>query len=97
MEPAEVAAVVEHMNDAHLDDSLLICRMLGGEPDADAARMLDLDATHGTFVATVDGAERPVRVAWESPVVERQDARAQIVALYRAACAQAGIEPRGEG
>ena len=97
MDEADAAAVVQHMNAEHRDDSLLICRTLGHEPDADTARMIGLDATYGTFVASVAGEDRPVRVAWESPVVERRQAREQIVALYQAACRAAGVEPRGDG
>uniref|UniRef100_UPI002594DDC9 DUF2470 domain-containing protein n=1 Tax=uncultured Gordonia sp. TaxID=198437 RepID=UPI002594DDC9 len=41
--PDVVAAVLAHMNDDHADDSLLICRALGGRPDAVAARMTGFD------------------------------------------------------
>jgi hypothetical protein len=94
---AVVAAVVKHMNADHPDDSLLICRTLGGQPSARAARMVGFNPKHAIFSARVDGGDVDVKVPWSGEVRERGDVRAEIVGMYQAACAQAGIAPREHG
>jgi putative heme iron utilization protein len=91
-----IAAVVKHMNADHVDDSLLICRTLGGQPSARTARMVSFNPTHAMFSARIDGGDVDVKVPWSAPVTERAQVRQEIVGMYRAACAQAGITPRGE-
>lgn len=91
---AVVAAVTTHMNGDHPDDTLLICRHLGGRPTASAATMVGFDGDGGDYVATVDGTQVPVRIPWSAPVVERADVRREVVVLYNRACEAAGIEPR---
>lgn len=92
--PEVVAAVCSHMNDDHVEDSLLIVRSLGGRPEATAASMTSLDDTAGIFVATVDGEQVEVRVPWSEPISERAQIRAEVVRMYHEACAALGIEPR---
>jgi hypothetical protein len=89
-----VSAVVRHMNTDHAEDSLLICRTLGGQPTADAASTVGLDPVHVVFTASVDGRDVEVRVPWSKPITERVHFREGIVEMYRAACQQAGITPR---
>jgi hypothetical protein len=91
---AVVAAVVKHMNADHSDDSLLICRTLGGQPSARDARMVGFTPEHAVFSARIDGGDVDVRVPWSGAVRERSDVRAEIVGMYEAACAEAGIAPR---
>lgn len=94
--PEVVAAVTGHMNGDHPEDTLIICRGLGGEPEATAARMTDLDAEGGDYVITVDGAERTVRVPWGEPLTERAQIRKEVVRMYRESCLKLGLSPRGE-
>ena len=89
-----VAAVVKHMNGDHADDSLLICRTLGDQPSAREAHMVGFTSDHARFSARVDGGDVDVKVPWSGAVRERADVRAEIVGMYEAACAQAGIAPR---
>jgi hypothetical protein len=91
---AVVAAVVKHMNVDHADDSLLICRTLGGRPSAREAHMVGFTPEHAVFSARIDGGDVDVRVPWSGPVRERADVRAEIVRMYEAACAHSGIAPR---
>jgi putative heme iron utilization protein len=91
--PDVVAAVARHMNDDHVEDSLLICRALGGQPRATAARMTGLVSNGFVFAAKVDGLEVEV-VVTTAPLTERGQIRAEVVRLYHDACAAAGIEPR---
>lgn len=79
-----VQAVMAHINDDHIDDSLVIVRG-NGAPDAVAAKMIDFDMTAGTWAVIDDFAERHVTVDWPIPVAERADVRHAIVALFEAA------------
>ena len=91
--PDVVAAVLHHMNDDHVDDSLLIARAFGSS-DADTAAMTGLDENGGTFVYTAGGADHTVTVPWTAPISERPEIRREVVVLYERACAVLGIEPR---
>ncbi|WGJ85141.1 DUF2470 domain-containing protein [Gordonia sp. SMJS1] len=88
--PDVVAAVLAHMNDDHADDSLLICRVLGGRPDAVAARMTGFDHDAATFDVTVPEGITAVRLAWDRPVRDRGDVRTAVVAMFRAAQEHSG-------
>jgi len=89
-----VAAVSRHMNDDHAADCLLICRTLGGRPDATAAAMTGMDATGIEFTVTVGDADETVRVPFSRPLSERAEVRPEVVRMYRDACAAAGVAPR---
>ncbi|GAA1116957.1 putative heme iron utilization protein [Nocardiopsis composta] len=91
--PDVVRAVTAHMNDDHPEDTLVICRALGGVPEAGAARMTGLDGRGGDFAATVAGTEVAVRIPWRHPLTERAEIRREVVRLYREACAELGIDP----
>jgi putative heme iron utilization protein len=92
--PDVVAAVCRHMNDDHPDDSLLICRTLGGRPAATAATMTGLDADGADFEVTVDGRPEHVRLPWSTTLTERPQIRLEVVRMYEQACAAAGRVPR---
>ncbi|WP_159941226.1 MULTISPECIES: DUF2470 domain-containing protein [unclassified Nocardiopsis] len=93
--PEVVAAVTGHMNDDHPEDTLLICRALGGRPEATAARMTGLDGEGGDYAVTVDGAEHTVRIPWAHPLTERAQIRAEVVRMYQESCARLGVPARG--
>jgi putative heme iron utilization protein len=89
-----VAAVRRHMNDDHVEDSLLICRALGGVPKATAAEMVGMDAEGIDFVATVAGHPTPVRLAWSQRLSDRAQVRPEVIGMYREACEALGVAPR---
>ncbi|MFE0749069.1 DUF2470 domain-containing protein [Gordonia sp. NPDC058843] len=88
--PDVVAAVLAHMNDDHADDSLLICRVLGGRPDAIAATMTGFDHEAATFDISVPEGVVGVRIAWDRPVRDRADVRTAVVAMFRVAQERSG-------
>lgn len=92
-----VAAVCRHMNDDHADDSLLICRTLGGRPTATAARAVGVDGEGMQFEVEMDGESRRTAVRFGAPVSERAQIRLAVVELYELACAAAGIAARDTG
>ncbi|MCR2815565.1 DUF2470 domain-containing protein [Microbacterium jiangjiandongii] len=87
--------VLRHMNDDHADDNLLIVRAFGCL-DVVQATMAGFDGDGADWlVVRADGSARSVRLAWpHAPISERPDVRREIVALYDAACAALGVEPR---
>ncbi|OLT29092.1 hypothetical protein BJF83_00145 [Nocardiopsis sp. CNR-923] len=90
-----VAAVTAHMNGDHPQDTLVICRGLGGHPEATAARMTGLDGDGGDYAVTAEGVERAVRIPWSHPLTERAQIRAEVVRMHREACERLGVAPRG--
>jgi putative heme iron utilization protein len=92
--PDVVAQIMRHMNVDHAGDSLLICRSLGGQPDAQAAEMAGMDADGIDFRAVVNGSDVDVRLPWSERLTERPQVRAEVVRMYQEACAALGIEPR---
>lgn len=93
--PEVVAAICRHMNDDHPDDSLLICRTLGGVSDAVDATAVHVDAAAMRFQASrSDGTSATVEVPFATPAIERKQVRVAVVELYERACAAAGVTPR---
>lgn len=92
--PDVVAAICRHMNDDHAQDSLLICRTLGGRPDATHAQAVGVDRDGMRFRVTAAGHDDDVTVAFATPAPERAQVRVAVVELYERACAAAGVEPR---
>jgi hypothetical protein len=92
--PDVVSAILNHMNGDHTNDNLLIVRAFAN-PAATAAVMTGFDGSVATWDATADGVTSEVRIAWPAgPITERAEVRREVVALYDAACAKLGIEPR---
>ncbi|WP_333563834.1 DUF2470 domain-containing protein [Nocardiopsis endophytica] len=94
--PEVVRAVTAHMNDDHAEDTLLICRALGGVPEASAARMTGLDDVAGEYTAEVGGEEVAVRIPWSRRLTERAEIRREVVRMYKEACERLGVEPHAE-
>lgn len=89
-----VSAILRHMNGDHADDNLLIARAFGA-PGATASVMEGLDGAGGTWAVTEGGVSRPLAVAWPGgSITERGEVRREVVALYDAACARLGLQPR---
>lgn len=74
-------AVLRHMNEDHLADSLLIVQRFGNRPDATSAVMVEMDGTGGEF--SVDGPDgrSTVRVPWARPITERSEIREELARL----------------
>lgn len=88
-----VSAITAHMNDDHAYETLVICRALGGVPDASAARMTGVDSGGGDYAALVGGAETAVRIPWSHDLTERSQVRREVVRMYREACDRLGCHP----
>jgi hypothetical protein len=88
-----VDAVLAHMNSDHNDDNLLIVRAFGSR-DAASATMTTLDHRGATWAYVTGGADHELTLPWRAEISERAEIRQEIVALYDAACAELGLEPR---
>lgn len=91
--PEIVDAVLHHMNDDHTDDNILIVRAFSGR-EPESARMIDLDHRGGTWRYTIGEEDAELHLPWSRELDERPQIRQEIVALYDAACAKLGVEPR---
>lgn len=92
-----ITAVLRHMNGDHTDDNLLIARAFADTSDAHITDsvMTGFDGEAGTWDITRDGIVTELRVPWPGgPIADRPSVRREVVALYDAACARLGIEPR---
>ncbi len=93
-----VEAILAHMNADHRDDNVLIARAFAGR-DVASAVMSDLDSRGGTWHYVASGGDATgetyeLHIPWSTELTERPQVRREIVALYDAACAQLGVEPR---
>ncbi|WP_341947152.1 DUF2470 domain-containing protein [Microbacterium sp. LWH11-1.2] len=92
-----ISAVLRHMNGDHTDDNLLIARAFAEPADATItdAVMVGFDGDGGVWEITRDAAVSELRVPWPGgPIDDRPAVRREVVALYDAACARLGVEPR---
>lgn len=92
-----ITAVLRHMNGDHTDDNLLIARAFAEPSDSEItdAVMTGFDGDGGVWEVTRDGAVAELRVPWPGgPISDRPAVRREVVALYDAACARLGVEPR---
>ena len=95
LDPADVAAIVEHMNDDHADAVLACARAFGDDADVTAARMTGIDRD-GVDIAREGGDGDPMlRVPFPTPLRDARDARRALISLTRAARERLGPE-RGE-
>ncbi|WAA65944.1 DUF2470 domain-containing protein [Microbacterium oxydans] len=92
-----IAAVLRHMNGDHTDDNLLIARAFAepaGSEISDSV-MTGFDGDGGVWEITVAGQSSELHVPWPGgPISDRPAVRREVVALYDAACARLGVEPR---
>ncbi|MGY1838232.1 MULTISPECIES: SIP domain-containing protein [unclassified Modestobacter] len=67
-EAAELAEGLDHVGDEHADTVLLVARVLGHQPDARSAEILDVGPDGLRLsVAGADGSDRPVPVPFATP------------------------------
>ena len=80
-EQSIVSAVLDHMNNDHQDDSLVIVRAFG-RADATAAVMTGFDHLGGTWSYTAGGEAGELTVPWSVEISERSEIRREIVGLH---------------
>ena len=84
--PHVVDAVLQHMNEDHAEDCLLIVRMLGGVPDAVAVALTAIDPVGAIYaVGRPQGDAIQVVIPWYSQIAERTAFRTEFARMYREA------------
>lgn len=79
--PDVIEAICGYMNGTQAESVLLIARVLGGESDATAARMVGFDSEAVLILATLADGEIEVRVPWPAPALSRGDVKDRLFAL----------------
>lgn len=88
-----VAAILEHMNDDHNNDNVVIVRA-NGAPGAETAEMTGFDQNAGYWTALSPAGSQAISVPWPQPLTDRASVRLGIVAVYDAALATLGLPAR---
>jgi heme iron utilization protein len=76
---------IAHLNEDHADALLDMVQVLGGRPEASAARCVGADQIGLDLVATTPAGEEPVRVPYGEPITEPAELRKATVKLAHAA------------
>ncbi len=88
-----VRQIMRHMNGHHTEDSLIICRAYGGQPEATAAVMSGMDADGIDFRVTVNDGDVAARVPWSQRLTSRAQVREEVTRMYHDARAELGLPP----
>lgn len=78
-------AAVAHLNDDHPEDTLFLCRRLGGVPTATAAHAVDIDEHQLILEAHAPGGRERIHLPFAEPILERSQVRREVVRLYERA------------
>ena len=82
---AGAGRAIAHLNEDHADSLLEMAQVLGGRPEASAARCVGADSTGLDLVATTAAGEVAVRIPYDEPISEPGELRKATVALAQAA------------
>jgi putative heme iron utilization protein len=92
---SQAAGICEHMNQDHADALVLFSRQAALQ--ANAARMIHVDAFGFDVVAITGGAHKHLRVDFPSPVATSEETRAAMIELVRRARRQSQEASMGNG
>lgn len=87
VDPIAVVAtgVIKHMNEDHQDSMVTMCKALTRAKDTSAATMTGIDRYGFEMSATTAVGPRPIRLAFDTPITNAQNARKALVALVKLA------------
>ncbi|NEO28382.1 MAG: DUF2470 domain-containing protein [Kamptonema sp. SIO4C4] len=77
--------ICAHMNDDHADAIALYAKTYGKMPDAEAAKMLSIDAEGMNLHATRNGETVPLRITFDHALQDSEDAHHTLIAMVKAA------------
>ena len=86
-EPDVIEAICGYMNGTQAESVLLITKVIGGESDATAARMVGFDSESLLILATMADGEIEVRDPWSPPAQTRSDVKDRLFLLLDQALA----------
>jgi len=83
---AEISSrICKHMNDDHADAVVLYAKAFGGVTDANAAKMLSIDAQGMDLTAQVNGEAVSVRIQFDHVLADAEDAHQSLIAMVKQA------------
>jgi putative heme iron utilization protein len=85
--------ICRHMNEDHGDAVALYARVFGGAADCEAARMLSIDAEGMNLLVSDKDAQVPVRVTFERPLKDAEDAHQTLIAMVKTGRARLAGQP----
>ncbi|HIK39352.1 DUF2470 domain-containing protein [Thermoleptolyngbya sp. M55_K2018_002] len=88
LSPAISDRICKHMNEDHADAVLLYAKVYGGAVAATAAKMVSIDPEGMTLEAEQAGTAIPVRVTFDHPLQDSEDAHQTLIAMVRQARSQ---------
>ncbi len=77
--------ICKHMNKDHADAVLLYARVYGKSTGATAAEMRSIDAHGMDLLTQVDGVGVPLRIPFDRPLQDAEDAHHTLIAMVRQA------------
>jgi putative heme iron utilization protein len=81
--------ICAHMNDDHADAVKVYAQVYGNTPQATAAKMTAIDPEGMDLNIQVDGAEVPVRIAFDHLLQDSEDAHQTLISMVRQARSKA--------
>ena len=75
--------ICKHMNDDHADSIVMYAEVYGKAENVSSARMLKIDPEGMDILAQIEGADTPVRVAFEKPLADAKEAHVVLVEMLK--------------
>lgn len=79
--------MISHMNDDHADAVVAYARHFGGATEVDEARITAMDRDGMIVTTTSGGASAEIPIAFDHQLVDADDGRDTLIAMYRQAAA----------
>jgi putative heme iron utilization protein len=83
--PAISDRICQHMNEDHAEAIVLYAKVYGNTPDAETAQMSSIDPQGMNLAVQVRGATVPVRIEFDHPLKDSEDAHHTLIDLVKAA------------
>ncbi len=77
--------ICQHMNEDHSDAVLLYAKTFGQTPEAEAAVLDSVDTNGMTLSAQVGETSIPLRIAFDHPLQDSEDAHQTLIAMVKQA------------
>eukprot|EP00808_Paulinella_micropora_P013266 g20436.t1 len=88
--PEVSTRICKHMNEDHSDAVVLYAKVFGGASEVDKAQMKSIDAHGMDLTVEHGGASRTVRVVFDHPLADSEDAHQTLIAMVKQSRAQTG-------
>ncbi|AFZ42570.1 hypothetical protein PCC7418_0336 [Halothece sp. PCC 7418] len=77
--------ICQHMNEDHSDAVLLYAKTFGKTPEAESAILNSVDTDGMNLSATVGGTSIPLRIPFDHPLQDSEDAHHTLIAMVKQA------------